>query len=204
MPRALTRQFFYILGVIYGDGNLTKKEIRIFNNSYTFLEEVANTFKLIFGICPTVRMRLQRGRIHYVFRAYSTKLAQTISSRFNFPRNKRNIELPRSLTMASPLNKRYFIAGLFDTDGTIIIRKRGKYIKPYIGLEAKSTVFIKQVKTMLQSLGFDFTGPYIQKTCWNIRLEKNKQFNRFVETIPMKHPKINKIRTPSNSNLWPG
>jgi len=123
MSYALTRQFSYLLGVIYGDGNLTKGEIRIFNNSHIFLEEVANIFKLTLGICPRVYTCLQRGHIYYILRAYSTNLARTFSSRFNFPRNKRNLELPKNLTMASSLNKRYFIAGLFDTDGTVFLGK---------------------------------------------------------------------------------
>lgn len=201
----LTPRLSYLLGVIFGDGNLTEWGIRIYNSSRPFLEEILNIFEVVFEVHPKVHIRFQRGHVYFVLRAFSTRLVQTLSSDYHFPTNKRTLELSENLMMADLLNKRYFIAGLFDTDGTVVFRKKKKYIRPYIGLEAKSLVFIKKVKTMLQSLGFYFTGPYKQKTCWNIRLEKEEQFKKFVSMIPMRHPKVKKIKIfNTNNSLWPG
>lgn len=87
-----------------------------------------------------------------VMKFYSKKAYYFFREKFDFPTGKKgNISVPKQILQNDNL-MRYFIRGLFDTDGCLFFDKRKKYAKPYprIIIYTTSHNLFKEVSIYLQ------------------------------------------------------
>lgn len=118
---------------------------------------------------------------------------------FNFLLNK-NIKL-NSFSKESFF---HFLAGLIDSDGSIIIRKAGKYFQYIIRIFNQDTNLLNIIKNQLNLLGFKtnfyinnkkgkiLVSRYITAKCnkdnYVLELSQKKQVIKLLKQLPIKHP----------------
>ena len=145
----------YLAGLIAADGHLYSREVRIAFGDLWFLKNVSRIIS-----CLGIRHKVGKGVRVYLVRIYSANLV-------GFLREKYCLKIGRkanALIFPSWLNrdeKITYTAGFFDGDGSIGLVKSGikqgkwgPYISPRITFTSKSEVFLEDLRSFLESLGF--------------------------------------------------
>jgi len=90
---------------------------------------------------------------------------------------------------------KYFIRGLFDTDGSLTLWKTNNRLYPRIYFSSISKILVRQVRTFLKKEGFKVTywQTQYQNNNWNIsyRLSINgiKMLIKWIKEIGFSNPK---------------
>ena len=195
----LDSKLFYLAGVIVGDGHLRKGVkwkgrddsldygINIHAKHKDFLE-------IIFGIINekiNSKTEIKFYKRTYYLSIRNKLLHSTLNKKFEIPLGKKSniVFIPNHVKYSK--NLKYFLAGLFDTDGGV---RRGS-----IGYCSASKKLVSDISTCLLSFGIESTTEeWINKTYnrkyYGLRI-RNKYIQKFLETIPLKNKnKIEKIR----------
>ena len=188
----------YLAGVIAGDGHLKKGvKWRNVNNSKDYCISVHSGNKeyleLILNLIKKkikTKVKVKKGKRAYYISIRNKKLHTYFNKKFEIPIGKKSdkIIIPSTLTKRQI---KYFLGGLFDTDGGI---RRNS-----IGYCSSSKKIINQIYNYLNSIGIENT-----KESW-INKKYNKKYygnriressiNKFLKTIPLKNiKKLEKIR----------
>lgn len=115
LPRELDERLAYSLGVIIGDGHLSRNSIDISSFDDDNLKLVINdTLMNVFGKCKSY----YKGNRFYVC---DTVASLFVSKMFSIPIGKKSytVRIPESIMLADNEILASFIRGLFDTDGTV-------------------------------------------------------------------------------------
>lgn len=143
-----------ILGALNGDGHVSSLnyEISITGSKYLDLEyfsHLKDILKKLFDL--EFRISFQENRIK--LRAYSKKLVYLLHKKYNLPLGEKlgKLKIPEKLKKDNLLTS--YIRGLFDTDGTIYMRRKKE---PVIEISSADKSYLKSVKSALESLNFKF------------------------------------------------
>jgi intein/homing endonuclease len=210
LPKDINPSLSELIGIHVGDGSITDA---FKNTVHTVIEYcgdssddleyykiyVSNLIEKLFGIKP-------------LFQDYKTWFKLVINSKaiFNFYTNviglpigkkAQTITIPKIILNNSKLIVTRFLRGLIDTDGSLTFKKKYKnrHYYPVLKLSLASKELIKQVKILLNNLGF-ITYSYLDVKRFDIRTNKtaiiheiylygNKNLERWIKVIGFKNPK---------------
>lgn len=197
MENILRERESEILGILFGDGSLSKVggsiQISITGNKLDdkeyLMEHVRPLFKKLFYVELKVRDRIYENTMDLY--AYSKKVALILNS-WGMPIGLKNAAM---LQPTIKVKERDFIRGLFDTDGCIY-RKYGKYKQ--IQFKSSSEVLMNYARKSLKTLGFHPSNMGKDETRNKFYLSRQKEVEMFFETINpanKKHPMRFRILT---------
>lgn len=118
-----SRRLAELMGILIGDGHLSKYQVSITTNSVTDKEHALftkNLVKELFNVTPTIKNRRDENTLTLVIS--SKKLVQFLN-KLGMPignKIKNDLSIPRWI-FKNPSYKKFFLRGLFDTDGCIYI-----------------------------------------------------------------------------------
>ena len=149
LPLALTRDMAYLIGLLAGDGNISKTEydgfvIRFNNSSEELLKRFASICEKEMKIKP--KYLKQKNRVAYM--RFSSKIFAKILSEFGVVgKNKsHNLYVTEKLSKLPNDILASYLTGVFDTDGYVIRNKS-------IGLTSASKKFIESIQILLLRFG---------------------------------------------------
>lgn len=172
-----------------------------------YKEVIIPTFNRLFSKSLKKPVNLKKYKSNGVCGIYlfDRSFVDHLQNKFHLPSGKKiNIQVPQALTTDN--QKRCFLRGLFDTDGSIYFCKSNfktknesfftiVHYKPKIKLATISKSLIRQVHEMLQSLGFSprLLKPAKQKerenTVYGVVLDTNKDTKMWIDTVGFRNPK---------------
>ena len=195
----LNKEIAYLSGVIMGDGNLAFIErndrikpmvrLNIFNNSKSYLKLINNIFKKEFDL--NLKLYKKKGDNCYILETYNRDICIFFSELLNIKNKKINMQVP--LSVQNKKIFKYFLAGLFDTDG---------YYSDTFGIMMGGTQldFLSQIGELCtEHHGIKIRGPYK-----NTLRQNGKEYSRcylktstytnhiFWKEIPLVHEKYEK------------
>ena len=195
IPDKENLQFYYLLGLILGDGCLSFNNKHLHGGSYTLqitmryqkeAKKVKNLIKDLFNINSSI----YKGKGCYNICTFSKTLVIFLNKLFSIPLGKKYklIKVPTIINKDSNYI-RYFLKGLFDSDGNIYKNKN----KWCIQIRQKSKIFIIQIHSLFKKIGIEIRGPYYDKAnnswlLWSNKKETVDNFMRHINTIEFLEP----------------
>lgn len=185
--KVLDNDFAYLLGVIAGDGHITKTGYQIVivcgKEGKEYINLICELIRKSFGKKPYL-VNFKRGKAIFI---QSKIIHHFLTKIIGLPAGKKHsLYIPRLILKDSGLMK-HFIAGFFDTDGSIFTKK-GKRT-PYIKIAQKSRTILEEIGEFLS--GFDIKYVFEQqkrtKVNYLIIYRKSSVF-KFCRLIKSKHP----------------
>ncbi len=151
--------FSELLGIIFGDGCLSRKGNKYIvyisgnKNEFDYMRHIKKLFNRIFDKDVNIILRKYENTL---FIRFSDKIIFNILKSY-VPVGKKygKLNIPDFVL----INKKYFfhfLRGLFDTDGCLILSKQHKNIHyyPRIEITSKSEAFLEQILFYLKKAGF--------------------------------------------------
>jgi intein/homing endonuclease len=195
----LTEQESEILGILFGDGCLSRTEgsilITITGNKVDdekyLLGHVRALFLKVFDLELTSRYRHNENTMD-LYR-HSKKVASILRS-WGMPLGPKKLEALRPKQEVIPVA---FIRGVFDTDGSVY-RKYGPYAQ--IQFKAVSKSLMSFIRGRLVALSFHPTRLRPDETKFRFSLSRQNEVDAFFRTVSPMNPKhlerIRRIRRP--------
>lgn len=171
-----------IFGALNGDGHISnfQYEINIVGDSKekAYMIHLKNLFEKKFGISFTFFEEPNRIKL----RTYSKELSNYLINKHNFPkgRKKGKLKVPEIIKKSREFKKSY-LRGLFDTDGTIYVRRKNDLVIEISNVDRR---FRKEVANILADLGFLAS---LNKR--HISIYQQKQIHKFFKIIKPANPK---------------
>ncbi len=211
LPKSVTPDLAYLVGVIAGDGSLGYREkkheysLKCVGNPKDeqefYLKLIRPKFELVFGLSP--QMRYLDSGTTFGFNFFSKSLVLYLTKYIGLPLSPKYSSLKIPLIIKS--NEKLlisFLRGLFDTDGSLTFKKRYRNYPyyPVISFSSKSEQFTREISNCLKKMSFRIVGSYNYKlvdqrakagfTIIN-RIEMNGKDNlsHWLRTIGFFHPK---------------
>jgi len=197
LPKTMTTDLAYIIGVIFGDGcifsqtrgkfgNRSRYGIQITESEEFLMQVVSPKLKHIFGIQS---LSLVKGDGDWYSLILHSKVVHTfLKNVIKIPdgRKKWKLIIPQLVRQNSELTGA-FLRGLFDTDGGI---SKVSSTKPALSLSQADDRFLEEVKKMLIKLGISFGGPYKSGSHRGHELKSYnaKTIKKFQHELGFRHP----------------
>lgn len=181
--RFLNPKLSYLIGWICGDGHLSD-----YGNHYLIKISEKSTDQLRYVLKPLFK-NLFNVDVP-IFRIYEGGYAAQVGCKpiFRFLTRVLKIkvgEIPEIINSFDKINMRYFLAGIFDSEG-YVCKNRYRATISQARLE-----FIDKLKYLFKDLGVKFNGPTTHKTklgtWYTIRLEKKSEIVKFANLIGSYH-----------------
>ena len=184
----LTEEESEILGIMFGDGCLSRTERSVqititgnkFDDEIYLLEHVRPLFHTVFGLEMTSRYRSGENTMD-LYR-YSKGVALTLHS-WGMPIGLKKLE---NLTPKLAVKGRAFIKGVFDTDGSVY-RKYGSYAQ--IQFKTVSKNLMSFIRDKLTRLGLHPTRIRPDETKHRSLLCRQKEVDTFFRVVKPTNPK---------------
>lgn len=167
LPKYLTAELAYLIGVHIGDGTLVSKPNEchyvigytghLIDEYYYHKNVLIPLIKKLFNkkvhAVEDKRERKTSVRTYFNSKAIFTFLSNVIKLPIG---DKSNCTIPYIIKISNREVKINFIKGLADTDGTLVFKKRYRKLHyyPTISLASKSRTLIKEVNNILKKEGF--------------------------------------------------
>ncbi|MFH1473387.1 MAG: LAGLIDADG family homing endonuclease [Candidatus Aenigmatarchaeota archaeon] len=182
-----------ICGIFAGDGTLYKTnrsfvlEVRGGKDEKLYYENVVKTlFGTAFDKKLTVLKRCYNGGYTLGIRICGNFVMNIFHNSFGFPIGKKSniVEVPNFVLKSNDLEIwAGYLRGVFDTDGSIYLKKTGKgnkYRQPVISFTSVSHIHLLQIKELLDRMGFNC---WIEKTNFRVRLCGWSTIERFLKLV---------------------
>src|SRR3989344_1810661 len=183
LPKAIDPKLAYFAGWICGDGSFGGYKnhylVKISEKSVPQLERVLiPLFQELFGATP---------KLH---RMYGGGYAINLNSKpvFRFLKNVLGLKvgvIPTFVDKLDEVNKRYFLAGIFDSEG-YVAKKRY-----YLTISQAKHNFLLEIQRLLAEVGVVFNGPTTHTTklgiWYTIYSDKKQEIRNFSELINSCH-----------------
>ena len=147
----LNSNFAEILGVLNGDGHLSKvnSEVSVIGNLkemeyFLYLKKkIEKLFKISF--------KIQKYPHYLKLRVYSSELIDFLNQKYGLPkgRKKGNLLIPKKILSKENLIASY-LKGLFDTDGSFYLRRKKD---PVIEISSTDERYLKQIRDVSLRIG---------------------------------------------------
>lgn len=204
LPRYLTPKLSYLLGWICGDGHL--KEC----HNYVIKISEKSTRQLKFVLKPLFRDLFNVNAS--LFQRYKGGYAIQIGSKpiFRFLTQVMRIrvgEIPEIAWKIDKVNKKFFLMGLFDSEGSVAC----SYPNSKVVITQSNREFLEEVIKLFGDIDIHFTGPYLNKSklgnSYFIQVRKKSELLKFNKLIGSCHVDktqklqrlVDKIETYGNS-----
>ena len=227
LEKNLTEDMMYMLGLIAGDGSISKTEfggydIKFSNSEKWLLDKYTDLCKSVFGLNPS--LGIVRDRVPYV--RFASKIVAKILREFGIPHGKkaRNIRISEKLSTLTDNLLSSYLRGLFDTDGHVTNRKT--LGSNHVGIVSASEEFIQGIQLLLLRYGIPSKirkrapttstiggRKVVSGDKWALEITSKKNMSKFKEHIGFALPRksaalekvISKIKQEhTNSDLVPG
>jgi len=201
IPRFDDPDLAYETGVHLGDGSISELRYVISGNKQNetqYYEDIlAPLLENLYSLSPTIAF--QNNSVY--LRVYSKELVTFKHLELGLPiGRKHDLHIPACLRSNSSCAASV-ASGLYDTDGSVKIRrdKSGDY--PRISLAQKQMELVSEVRYILQRLGITSTmyrNDYVDsrsgkvETRWFLDINGSKNFERFVSRIGTRSPYVQK------------
>ncbi len=179
---SLNTDFAEILGVLNGDGHLSKV-----NHEVSVTGDLKDTLYFVylkekFAKLFNLDFKIEEFKHYLKLRAYSKELINFLNKEYGLPkgRKKGRLKIPQKLYSEKSFLEAYF-RGLFDTDGTFYLRRKNE---PVVEISSADKDYLYQIRAGLKLLNFQFG---IREK--NVYLYDKKDIKRFFETIKPANPK---------------
>lgn len=151
LPKYLDERLAYFVGLVAGDGSVSKAgwgvAIRFSNKNPEMRRKFAELAKELFGVEVTERMkdRVPSLRFH-------SKVVAHLLEKLGVPLSPKSdkLDLPNELFMSPERVLASYIRGLFDCDGTVVIRERGS---SYVEFDTTSEKLARKLQLTLLRFG---------------------------------------------------
>lgn len=193
LPRWLSPKLFYLIGFICGDGHLTD-----YGNHYLLkiseksIEQLNYVLKPIFGQLFNVKFPF--------FQIYKGGHALQVGNKaiFRFLTQVLKVKvgvIPGLVKSLDPVNKKYFLIGILDSEGSI----DSSYLDSRIVIHQGSFKFLEEVIDLFEDINIRFTGPYRHETklgiWYHIQVRKKADILKFIKEVGSHHiDKFQKIK----------
>ncbi len=165
IPNKKSEELAELLGILYGDGYMN-----LYNKHHYFIEiaghaeddfeyhtiYIKNLIKSIFEVTPNFKIRKDQKTL---YTQINSKKIFYFLERVGIPKGKKEKLITPPWIKNNPKYFIAFIRGLYDTDGSVILRKRKQNS---ISLTSKNKRLILDVKSFLEELGY-FISYYVDK-----------------------------------------
>jgi len=185
LPRYIDPKLSYLLGWICGDGNLQESGnhylVKISEKSREQLEIILRPlFVDVFGVFPPIFLRYGNG--------YAIQIGSKSILRFLQKVMKIKVgQIPKIVDDFDPVNKKYFLMGLFDAEGYV----NTTYSDSAIIISQSSKFFLETVIELFRNINISFTGPQYHKTdlgiWYTIKIRKKLEILKFIHEIGSCH-----------------
>ncbi len=194
LPKSLTPSLSYLIGFIVGDGCFdsygSHYRIKISEQKIEQLDFLKNIIVKIFGVKCLIRNEGSN-------RQKSNFLIINSKPVFRFLTKVLRIkvgEVPKFIKQSDIENKKYFMRGIFDADGSV----DPKYIRCRIRLFQKSSDLLRDIINMLKEVEISANGPYNQmkkpsknfpyfSEWFTIEIRKKSEILKFIREIGSSH-----------------
>ena len=192
LPSYLCGDLAYLIGAIMGDGTIASPVRRkkggyywriIITGEYNHLEFFANIVARLFDYKPRFYKDSRKKRTYFllinskiIYRYFTRVLGLKIGAK------EGEYSVPRIVSSSKLF--RYFLAGLFDTDGCVTARA--------VKISQQSKLFLSELKALTyRLLDLEFKGPYLSKKTkkkehWEIRIGALKEREVFFQKVPLR------------------
>lgn len=194
IPRS-SEELAELLGILIGDGHLSRYQVGITTNSKTDYEHAIFSSKLIrklFGVSPTIKKRGGENAVNIV--ASSRNMVKFLHKKGMPVGNKiqNKLSIPAWIFRKTTY-RRAFLRGLFDTDGCVYIdtHKTNKKIYRHLGwtITSYADKLITDVIEVLKGFNFSPTHKNSQKSVYLRRQKEIVRYFQEVGTSNLKHRK---------------
>lgn len=191
LPSYLCGDLAYLIGVMVGDGTIISPVKRkrggyrwriLITGEHDHLEFFVNIVVSLFNYEPKM-YRDPRKKNTYslvinskvIYRYFTRVLGLKVGAK------EEEYSVPKIISSSKLF--RYFLAGLFDTDGCVTARA--------VKISQQSKLFLSELKVLTyRLLGLEFKGPYLSKKTknkehWEIRIGALKERELFFQKVPL-------------------
>lgn len=181
--------FAEFVGILLGDGCITKRQVSITLNKYDdkeYAHYISGLSRKLFGIAPSF---YNQGSV-WDLTISRTELVKFLicNGLFIGSKVRQQLGVPQWIQENDKLSK-YCIRGLIDTDGSFYTEKHPHKNKVYcncvINFTNRSIPLLKFVKTKLEKFGFNPR----KGNQYNVCLGKEEQVSRYFKEIGSSNPK---------------
>lgn len=193
LPRFLNPRLSYLVGWICGDGHLSD-----YGNHYIIKISEKSTDQLRYILKPLFKEVFNVDVP--IFRIYERGYAIQVGCKpiFRFLTQVLKIkvgEIPELVKNLDQVNKKYFLMGLFDSEGTV----NSSYLHGRIVIYQSNYEFLEEVMDLFRDLDIRFIGPYRHETrlgiWYHIQIRKKSDILKYIEEIGTCHiDKLKKIK----------
>lgn len=183
-----------ILGILNGDGHISKYnyEICVVGNALEkdYCSHIKNLLEATFNLKST----LKKEATTFKLRIYSKELSNLLVNKYRLPIGKktRRLHIPQEVFNSKTLLMSY-IRGLFDTDGSIYIR-RGKDL--VLNIKSADKIFLGEIKEVLRKQGFH---PSLSNK--NLNLYRRNEIAEFIKIVkPSNYKHLKKYQNFTNQS----
>jgi len=188
LPKVINPRLSYLLGWICGDGHLAN-----YGNHYLIKISEKSTEQLKFINFLVYKLFGVWGKVH---RMYKNGYALLINSKplLRFLKNVLEIkvgEIPKIIQKVNNTNIRFFISGLFDSEGSV------SKTRNIITISQTKHDFLTKLQELALRVGVKFNGPTKHETklgiWYSIRIEKKTEVLNFAKKIGSFHVEKSKL-----------
>jgi len=193
LPKYLTPKLSYFLGVICGDGHLTD-----YGHHYLIKISEKSIDQLNYILKPLLKQLFNiTGPIFQIYgKGYALQLGNKPIFRFLTQVLKIEVgKIPEIVKNLDPINKKYFLRGLFDSEGTVDSSCLDRRIVIY----QSDYKFLEEAINLFKDVGIHFNGPYRHKSekgvWYHIEARKKSEIWKYINEIGTSHiDKFQKIK----------
>lgn len=181
LPKYLTPKLSYLIGWLCGDGNFTEVHnyvVKISEKSTKQLGILKSLVKELFGVEVPIFKRSMNG--------HAIQFGSKATYRFfkNFLKIKVG-QVPNFVKKLDLVNKRYFLMGIFDSEGCVL---KGRH---RITISQSNRSFLLQIAELFADLDVYFQKPTFHKTrlgeWYSIGLGSKGDFVKFAQRVGSNH-----------------
>jgi hypothetical protein len=209
IPELANLDLSYETGVHVGDGTMIKNDHDSFVAYYGNFKTEKDYFKLV--LLPLLltlykkQPRLEHFENSLFLRISSKELVDFKSKTLKLPiGNKSKLNaLPQFIINNGRQHIFHFIAGIFDTDGTVKLIKRPNGLYPRLRITLKNKEIIFQIKDILAAESITATIYHDRrydkrikkrKSTWDLDINGFDNLTKFTQIIPLRNPNhLNRI-----------
>ena len=183
LPKYLSPKLSYLTGWICGDGHMRTDSnhyiVKISEKSESQLQYILQPlFQQLFGVTPPI-FRIYKG-------GYAIQIGSKPIFRFLTKILKIKVgEIPRWISKLDEINKKYFLVGLFDSEGYV------SKSRPRLTISQADSTFLRKVIRLFSEFGIEIKGPTTHRSklgiWYTIRIDGKKEFLKFVDLIGSCH-----------------
>lgn len=175
-----------IIGVLNGDGHISKngKEICVIGNKHE--KDYALYLKDLFS----KKLQIDFDSLFFYgncfkLKGYSVELSRMLIKEYGLPAGKKlgKLHIPQQILINKKLLINY-LRGLYDTDGTIYVRRKKDYV---LEISSADSGYLIEVKSALKSLGFNVS--LLKNHVSIYRKDEIKRFFDIIKPANSKHLK---------------